>query len=188
MKKLIFLISFLFNILALSITANAEVIDKSSELSQKEIEEINEKLDKYEQETNIPVTFYLFDSLGERDISSVAYGLYSYTYKKENGIIILYCSIDENIYIESGKEIEGVFTESLCDEMSRNAKVNFDNGDYSVGISSLINTSKMDEIVQVDEVNSEENTSSTLLDSFTVILGMVLIVALAAMFILLAFS
>lgn len=155
MKKLISFLMLCFCIFNCKIVSYADVVDKSNELSNEDIEKITDALDKYELETGIPVTFYLYNTKGEREISDIASGLYSYTFSKENGLIILYYSIDELMYIEPGLNRKDLFTSNMCEEMIQSAEVDLKNGDYLTGIESMLETSKLEIPVKVEDENEE---------------------------------
>lgn len=133
-KKILFIILLLF-LLNIHIISYASVIDNVSELSEEEEKEINDKLFEYEQETGIEVTIYFLDSIGSRDIDKVAYGLYSLNYDTEDNLLIIYYSLDEQVYIEPGLNIADKFNTNLCLELSENLKANFKNRDYVSGVS-----------------------------------------------------
>lgn len=140
-KKILFIVLLLF-LLNIHIISYASVIDNVNELSDEEVNEINDKLFEYEQETGIEVTIYFLNTLGSREIDKVAYGLYSLNYDTEDGLLIIYSSLDELVYIEPGLNISEKFNPDLCIRLSENLRANFKNRDYVTGISSLLNMSK----------------------------------------------
>lgn len=150
-KKILFIVLLLF-LLNIHIISYASVIDNVNELSDEEVNEINDKLFEYEQETGIEVTIYFLNTLGSREIDKVAYGLYSLNYDTEDGLLIIYSSLDELVYIEPGLNIKEKFNDNLCIKLSENLEANFKNRDYVSGVLSVLNMSK-ETVVNIEEAD-----------------------------------
>lgn len=151
---IILFVSLLLFLLNIHIISYASVIDNVNELSDEELNEINNKLFEYEQETGIEVTIYFLNTLGSRKIDKVAYGLYSLNYDTEDGLVIIYSSLDELVYIEPGLNIKEKFNDDLCIKLSENLGANFKNRDYVSGVLSVLNMSK-ETVVNIEEADGD---------------------------------
>lgn len=144
MKKWLSLVMIILFSFCFSIIVNGEVIDKTKELSEQEINDITMELNKYHKDMDIPVTFYLLDTESEeRDIHDVLSGLYFNTYSNENGLIIVYFSGNKSLYIESGKNVKGMFSSIVCDKMVNSGRIYFSKADYLSGITSMLEISQV---------------------------------------------
>ncbi len=142
--------AFVFLFSSLSFSQKVEVpkleryvTDQTNTLSQNEIEQLEQKLISFEEQTSNQVVVLIIPTLGEESLEDFSLRVTEKNFigqkKKDNGILLLVVKDDRKIRIEVGYGLEGSLTDATTSDIIRNIITpSFREGNYFAGISNGI--------------------------------------------------
>lgn len=110
------------------------------DITQDEIESIEELLSNFYEETGIDTTIYFLESLRNKDLEDYTQFLYDIYCTDEDSLFILIVVKDRKIRIQPGSELYKKLNKFICLEMVHSVKKDFRNEDYVNGIECLLDT------------------------------------------------
>lgn len=112
----------------------------NSDITQDEIDNIEELLSNFYEKTGIDTTIYFLESLRNKDLEDYTQFLYDIYCTDEDSLFILIVVKDRKIKIQPGSELYKKLNKSICLEMIHSVKKDFRNEDYIAGIKCMLDT------------------------------------------------
>ncbi len=119
------------------------VHDESKVLSQSVIDNLEQRLKKYEDSTSNQIAILIVPTLSGQPIEQYSLAVVEKwklgTSKNDNGVLILIVTDDHKMRIEVGQGLEGKLTDLSSNRIIRDDMApNFRRGDYDAGVTSAI--------------------------------------------------
>lgn len=117
------------------------VTDLAGVLTSEQINEIEHKLERFEEETTNQIAVLIIPSLEGEDLEDFSIRVVEKNKLgqagKDNGVLFLIVVQDRKMRLEVGYGLEGVLPDALCDQILRNiVRPKFRQGDYYAGIEA----------------------------------------------------
>ena len=165
--------------------ANAFVSNPDGILSNATVEMLNSQLHLLEQETSAELAVVAVNSIGSQEIEDFANTLFNYwgigKSDKDNGVLVLFVLDQRAIRFEIGYGLESVLPDAICKRIQMQVMIpEFKNGNYDAGILEGV---KAAESYIREEDYEFSNTGKPLPNLVIVMYGILLFVALIAVFI-----
>jgi uncharacterized protein len=121
--------------------SNRLVNDYTNTLSSSQIQNLEQKLVQYDNETSIQIAIVIIKSLGGYEISDYAFELGEKwgigSGDSDNGALVLVSMEDRKMWIATGYGLEATVTDALCKRIIENEmKPRFRNGDFAGGLEA----------------------------------------------------
>lgn len=139
-KFIVSLLLILFFVYIFSFKSYAFKVLYTCDITQDEIESIEELLSNFYEETGIDTTIYFLESLRNKDLEDYTQFLYDIYCTDEDSLFILIVVKDRKIRIQPGSELYKKLNKFICLEMVHSVKKDFRNEDYVNGIECLLDT------------------------------------------------
>ncbi len=120
------------------------VNDFAEILSPSEESQLENKLVAYDDSTSIEITIVTIESLDGDEIAQYSFGLGDAwgigREQKDNGVLIVVAEQDREVFIATGRGMEGALPDAICKRIIENEIIpEFKNGDYYSGLNEGIN-------------------------------------------------
>ena len=120
------------------------VTDNAHIFTQQQLEELRNKLYRFESNTTNQVVVLTIDELGAQTIEQYALEVFNQNKLgqegEDNGILILFSKLDREVRIEVGYGLEPYITDAVASRIIRNTMIpRFKEGDYVGGLDAATN-------------------------------------------------
>jgi uncharacterized protein len=145
MKKFLFLLLFIPSILfGADLTPTGWVNDYTGLLTTEQVNSLNNKIAKFEKQTDIELTFAIVPTLEDRDVESYANELFKKwgvgKADRNNGLLVVIAPNERKWRVEVGYGLEAYLTDYQSQELAEgNFKSNFRAENYFAGIDGFVN-------------------------------------------------
>ena len=121
--------------------SNRLVNDYTNTLSSSQVQQLEQKLVQYDNETSVQIAIVIISSLEGYEISQYAFDLGEKwgigRSDRDNGALILVSMQDRKMWIATGYGLESTVTDALCKRIIENEmKPRFRNGDFAGGLEA----------------------------------------------------
>jgi uncharacterized protein len=159
------------------------VNDFAGLLTSDEVNQLEQKLDTYNDSTSTQIVVVIVNTLNDADPATYAYSIGDKwgagSKKFDNGIVLLISKNDHQVFIATGKGMEGPLPDVTCHNIVQNIIVpNFKSGDFYNGIDQA--TDAMIKVIGGEFVNNVSSGGGTSLPWPLIIFIVVFIISIIA--------